>query len=65
MVRRVSRAYSFSDREIRQALIDWLNKKDIPAPKYVGDTPDTKWIKEEAGLTVQWAEECEMDMGSG
>lgn len=63
MVRRVVRTYSFNDREIREALIAWLNKKDIPSPGYVGDTPTCKWVKEPAGMTVEWTEEGEIEMG--
>lgn len=56
MERRIDRQYAFSDREIRVALIAWMKSKDMPAPSYVGDTPDTKWLKEPAGLRVAWSE---------
>ena len=62
MMRKLVRTYSFSDREIREALIQALNRKDRPAPQYVGDTPTCKWIKEEAGLTVEWTDEDEIDL---
>lgn len=64
MVRKIERSYAFSDREIREALLAWLKVKDIPAPQYIGDTPNCKWIKEDAGLRVEWTEEGEIEMGT-
>lgn len=60
MERRIQRTYAFNDREIREALIAWLKSKDMQAPSYVGDTPDTKWTKESAGLRVEWFEADEV-----
>lgn len=60
MERLIQRTYSFNDREIREALIAWLKSKDMPAPNYVGDTPDCKWVKETAGLRVEWFEQDEL-----
>ena len=61
MERRIDRSYAFSDREIREALVAWLKSKDLQAPQYVGDTPDTKWIKEPAGIRVEWSEKDELN----
>jgi hypothetical protein len=62
MMRKLVGTYSFSDREIREALIKSLKANDRPAPQYVGDTPTCKWTKEVAGLTVEWTDEDEMDL---
>lgn len=62
MNRKLVRDYFFSDREVCEALIAALKVKDIPAPQYVGDTPDTTWTKESNGIRVQWTDEGDVDL---
>jgi hypothetical protein len=62
VVRRIERSYSLSDRDVYEAIVHWLKSKDMIAPRYVGDTPCTKWIKEPTGIRVEWAEEDEIDV---
>jgi len=61
MVRRIDRSYTFTEREVAEALIAWLKSKDMPAPQYVADTPCTKWRRlDGGGLSVEWTDESEM-----
>ncbi len=60
MERRIVRSYSFTDRDVREALIAWLKAKDMPAPIYVGDADTTKWKTEPAGISVEWTEQDEI-----
>ncbi len=61
MQKKVTRSYELHDRDIREAIIAWLRAKDLPAPIYVGDTPDCKWIKRVEGIGVEWTEEAEIN----
>lgn len=60
MTRTLDRTYRFSEDDVRNALCEWLRKRDIPQPKYIGDTPCTKWTRGlDGSQTVQWSEEDE------
>ena len=61
MQRKIVRSYSMHDRDVHEAIIAWLKSRDMPAPQYVADTPCTKWIKEPAGLTIEWTVEDEIN----
>lgn len=56
MKRRIERSYIFSEVDIREAIIAWLNSKDLPSPGYVGDTDTVQWVEEPDGLRVVWVE---------
>lgn len=59
--RSVVRSYSLPIREVREAVIAYLKAKDMPTPKYVGDTPDCKWTNTlDGGVAVEWTEKDEM-----
>ena len=60
MTRTIVRTYVFSQDDIRNALCEWLRKRDVGAPKYIGDTPCTTWVRNEDGSqTVVWTVEDE------
>jgi hypothetical protein len=62
MVRKISRVYELSDREVNEAILAHLRIKDMPVPQYVGDTPTVKWIKQPNGIRIEWTEEGELDV---
>lgn len=54
MIETTVRTYEFTDREIREILVEWMHSKGMHQPSYVGDTPCTKWTKSDSGMTVTW-----------
>lgn len=60
MMAKITRTYTFSRDDIRNALCEWLRKRDIPAPKYVSDTDCTTWETfGDGSQKVEWHEELE------
>ena len=59
--RSIIRTYSLPIREVHEAVIVYLKAKDMPAPSYVADTPDTKWsATPDGGVKVEWTETNEI-----
>ncbi len=52
VVRKIDRTYTFSERDVREALIAAMKKKDLQAPQYVGNTPSTTWTTASDGSSV-------------
>lgn len=65
MNRCIRRHYTFSDRDVREILIEWMKGKDLPRPSYVGDTDTTKWTTLADGILVEWTEDDQVDVPSG
>lgn len=62
MTRTITRSYDFDVRDVREALIAWLRSKDMQAPKYVGNTDDTKWtVGTDGSQRVEWTEQDKVD----
>jgi hypothetical protein len=62
MKRSITRSYIFSEGDVREALLAWLRAKDLPTPKYIGNTPDTDWaVYDDGGIRVEWTEEDEVE----
>lgn len=60
MTRTIKRTYKFSQDDVRNALCEFLRKRDIQSPQYIGDTPCTKWTTDDDGSqTVTWTVEDE------
>lgn len=55
MTRTIQRTYTFSQDDVRNALCEFLRKRDIQSPQYVGNTPCTKWTRGlDGSVTVEW-----------
>jgi hypothetical protein len=58
MTRTIQRTYKFSQEDVRNALCEFLRKRDIQSPQYIGNTPCTKWsINSDGSQTVEWTVE--------
>lgn len=53
----LKRHYSLSEREIKEALFEWLRLKDIPCPS--ADAIDCKFELTAFGAELQWTEDFE------
>lgn len=53
----LKRNQSFSAYEIEEALIEWLSKKDIPAPS--ASALDRKFTLSSTGAELSWTEDFE------
>lgn len=53
MERRISRHYTLTDREIRDAILDKLNEQDVPVPKKYDDVVFTMT---ENSVTLEWTD---------
>jgi len=63
MTRTIEREYTFSQREVREAILLMLKKHDIQAPEYIGDTDTCLWIDEpNGGVTVKWHVKDDVDL---
>jgi len=53
----ITRRYSFTQRDVYEALVAWLKSQDIQQPIYVGDAETTRWFWNADGIKVEWTEE--------
>lgn len=61
MKRIINRVYEIPQRDINEAILQWLRSKDRPVPQYVGNAGTTKWIPQPNGVRIEWTEEDEVD----
>jgi hypothetical protein len=63
MIRKIARTYTWTNKEVAEALIAQLRAKDIPTPQYVGNAGTTKWTPMADGsMTVEWTDEDTADV---
>jgi len=66
MNRSIRRSYAFTQREVREILIDGMKQKDLQRPQYVGDTDDTFWsMTDDGGVRVEWLADDQIDLETG
>lgn len=63
MTRTIERTYTFSQREVREAILAALKAKDIPCPQYVGNTDTCTWRDlEDGSVVVAWTDTGEIEL---
>lgn len=66
MNRSIKRDYSFTQREVREILLWWMQSKDLQRPKYIGDTDTTCWsMTDDGGVRVEWTDDDQVDLETG
>ncbi len=62
MTRTITRSYTFTERDVREALCAWLRSKDVPSSKYLATADTTQWTPTTDGVQhVEWVETDEID----
>lgn len=63
MIRRVDSTYTFPGRDVRELLCEFLKRRGLPSPGYVGDTDTVKWKHETDGtVTVTWRDVADVEV---
>ncbi len=60
MTREIVRTYTFTARDVREALCEWVRAKSLPVPQYVGNAGTTRWREDNGNVIVEWSEKDEV-----
>jgi hypothetical protein len=66
MNRSIKRRYAFSQPEVREILLWWMQQKDLQRPQYTGDTDSTAWsVTDDGGIGVEWIDDDQIELDTG